>query len=290
MSIDLLHNRIRKMKNPSVVDFSVQPENIPPHLITEEGNFLPAYARFCRELMAELKDVVPAVRFSFDAFALEGGEGLLQLSALLKEAKVLDYYTILDGPEILSPWAAKHAAETIFGTDTYPCDAIVISPYIGSDALKPFLPYCKNGKTIFAVVRSANKSAMEIQDLMTGSRLVLGATAEMVNRLGEGNYGKCGYSLVAAVVGAGAPESLRMLRGKHNRMYIMVDGLDYPNGNAKNCSFGFDQFGYGCVVSCGPSVTAAWKFAQTDGLDYLNQAKLAAERVKKNLGRYICVL
>ncbi len=290
MSIDLLHGKVRKLKNPTVVDFGIKAELLPPHLLEQEGNPLSAYVRFCTELMMQLKDTVPAVRFSFDAFALYGCEGLTALTNLLRQAKEMGFFVVLDSPAIYSPWGADRTAEAVLGGELYPCDGLIISPYIGSDAIKPFVPYAKTGKVIFAVVRSANKSAMEIQDLMTGGRLVYGAVAELVNRFGEGEYGKCGYSHIGAVVAAGVPESIRTLRNKHNRMYFIVDGIDYPSGNAKNCSYGFDQFGYGCVVCAGPSITAAWHEAQSDGKDYLEQAKQAAERMKKNICRYVSIL
>ena len=86
MSIDLLHEKVRKLKNPSMVDFGIKADCLPPHLLEEEGAFLPAYGRFCREIMGALKGFVPAVRFPFGAFALMGGEGLTLLSQLLKEA------------------------------------------------------------------------------------------------------------------------------------------------------------------------------------------------------------
>ena len=291
MSIDLLHERIRKMKNPSMVDFGVQPDCMPPHLPEEEGSYAAAYARFCRELMEELKDFVPAVRFSFGSFALMGAEGLARLSALLKDASEMGFYVLLDGPEILSPWGADRAAETLFGGEEYPCDGLLISPYIGSDSIKPFLPYCRdNQKDLFVVVRSPNKSAAELQDLLTGTRLVHGAAMDLVNRHGETILGKCGYSRIGAAVSAGAPNSLRSLRGTYSRVFLLVDGLDYPSGNAKNCSYAFDRFGYGAVVCAGPSVTAAWKEEQSDGRDYAEQALRAAERMKKNITRYITVL
>lgn len=290
MAIDLLHEKIRKTKNPTLIDFGVKADCLPPHLLEEEGAFLPAFARFCRELMAQLKGFVPAVRFPFGAFALMGGDGLNLLSGLLKEAGEMGYYVVLDCPEIHSPWGADRAAEGIFGGETYPCDALVIDGFIGSDAIKPFIPYCKQGKNIFVIVRSPNKSAMELQDLMTGSRLVCGAVAEMVNRFGEAMLGKCAYSQIGALVSAGAAQNLQTLRTKHKSMFLLVDGIDYPSGNAKNCSFAFDRFGYGAVVCAGPSVTAAWKAAETDGRDYLQQAQQAAERMKKNITRYITVL
>lgn len=291
MSIDLLQDKIRKRKNPSVIDFSIQWSCLPPHLTGQEGSRLKAYGRFCRELMDTLKETVPAVRFSFDAFALLGGEGIGLLQQLLKEAGEMGYYVILDGPQILSPWAADRAAEALLASEEYVCDGLLISPYIGSDSMKPFLPLCKDQeKDLFVVVRSPNKSALELQDLLTGSRHVYGAAAEIVNRFGEQILGKCGYSRICAAASAGSPDSLRNLRMKHNRMFLLVDGLDYPSGNAKNCSYAFDRFGHGAVVCAGPSVTAAWMEAESDGRNYAELALQAAERMKKNLTRYVTVL
>jgi len=291
MSVDLLHEKIRKLKNPSMMDLTIQPESLPGHLIAEEGSCEAAYFRFCRELLEGLRGIVPAVRLSFDFFALMGNDGLSELSGMLKLAGELGYYVVMDGPQVNTPWSADLAAKTIFGDVRYPCDALIISPYIGTDGIKPFLPYCgKDNKTIFVIVRSPNKSALELQDLMTGSRLVHGAAAELAGRHGEAILAKCAYSCVGALVSAGAPQSLRTLRAKHDRMYLLVDGLDYPSGNAKNCSYAFDRFGYGAVVSAGPAITAAWKEAQSDGSDYVEQAQQAAERIKKNICRYITIL
>ena len=291
MSVDILHEKIRKLKNPSMVDFGIEDSAIPAHLLEEEGSFLAAYVRFCKEMMEGLKQTVPAVRFNFDTFALMGAEGIAALTDLLRFAAEQDFYVLLDGPQILSPWDADRAADAIFHKDAFACDGLMINPYIGSDAVKPFLPYCKEKlKDLFVVVRSPNKSALEIQDLYTGSRLVHSAVAEMVNRFGETLYGKCGYSRLGAAVSAGSPTSVRTLRGGYNRMFLIVDGLDYPSGNYKNASLAFDRFGYGAVVCAGPSVTAAWKETESDGQDYVAWAVKAAENMRKNILRYVTIL
>lgn len=291
MSVDLLQEKIRKSKNPSVVDLAIPLKDLPPHLLEQEENGVKAYCRFCRELLKTLKEAGPAVRFSFDLFALLGAQGLAVLPGILHEAKEMGFYVILDGPEVLSPWAADRAAETLLGSGEYECDGILISPYIGSDGIKPFLPYCKaNDKDLFVVVRSPNKSAVELQDLLTGSRHVYTASAEMVSRFGEQIIGKSGYSRICAAASAGSADTLRNLRLKNNRMFLLVDGLDHPSGNAKNCSFAFDRFGHGAAVCAGPSVTAAWKETESDGTDYLDLSLQAAERMRKNITRYITVL
>lgn len=291
MSIDVLHEKIRKLKNPSMIDFGIKEANLPAHLLEEEGNWLKAYVRFCRELMEGLKGLVPAVRFPFGAFALMGGEGLDALSGLLHSACDMGFYVVMDSPEILSPWAADRIAETVFLEGSkFPCDGLIVSPYIGSDAVKPFVPACKDGKELFVAVRCPNKTASELQDLMTGSRLVHEAAMDMVKRFGEPVFGKCGYSRINALVSAGSPSGLKNLRAKHPRTFLLVDGLDYPSGNAKNCSYAFDKFGYGAVVCAGPSVTAAWAAGESDGRDFVQQAVGAAERMKKNLTRYVNIL
>lgn len=291
MSIDFLHEKIRKLKSPLIVDMSITPELLPPHLLEQEGDYPKAYFRFCRELLEALAGVVPGVRFSFDTFALLGSDGLGALRSLLKRAGELGFYKLLDGPQILSPWAADRAASLLM-SEEYPCDGLLISPYIGSDSIKPFMPACKDSnKDLFAVVRSANKSASDLQDLLTGRRQVQGAAAELVNRFGEPIFTKCGFSRVCAVSSAGAPESLRNLRSQYKHMFILVDGLDYPSGNMKNCSLAFDRLGYGAAISAGPTITACWKDAEgATGESYTDSAVAAVERMKKNLGRYIAIL
>ncbi len=278
--MDLLHDKIRKLKCPIVLDLGVEPGCMPAHL---QGD----YVRFCRELMGGLKGVVPAVRLSFDQFALSGQTR--ELSALLKQAGELGYFVLLDGPSIHSPWATDRTAEAFFREDTaWPCDGLILSPYIGSDAVKPFLPYCKDkGKSVFFAVRSPNKSAAEVQDLMTGSRLVHLAAADMVNRYAETMAGKSGYSGIGVLTAAG--NAVTTLRSKYNRMFLLVDGYDYPGGNAKVCSYGFDRFGHGCAVSIGPAIAGAWK-AEDAGEDYVQKAVMAAQRIRKNLAGYVTIL
>lgn len=290
MSIDSLQERIRKTKNPTVLELNPSVSDIPAYILEEEGSAASACARVCRELMEQLKGFLPAVRISFSAFALLGHDGLYHLSETLKRAAALGYYVTLDAPEILSPASAQNAAEAILGeTSAYPCDGLVISGYLGSDVIKPFLPYCKN-KSLFVVTRTANKSAPELQDLLAGSRTVHLAAADHVNRYGADTAGKFGYTNVGILGAASSADSLRNLRSKYPRLFLLVDGFDYPRANAKNCANAFDKFGHGAAVCSGSAILSAWKQTESDGRDYLDHAKAAAERIKKGLARYTTIL
>ena len=292
MSVDRLQEKIRKLKNPSLVDFSVLPEHIPPHLMEEEGAFLPAYSRFCTQLLEQLADIVPAVRFSFGYFALLGSEGLELLEQLTKKARQQGYYVILDGPESLSAQSAQMSAQVLFADSCrWYFDALILSSYIGSDGIKPYVEEMKrNDKSLFIVLRTANRSAPELQDLLTGSRLVHMAAADIVNRLAEPRVGRSGYSRIGAVAGASSAHSLQSLRGKYDRLFLLLDGYDYSNSNAKNCSAAFDKLGHGAAACAGVSVTAAYLAEESDGRNYLECARRAAERMKKNLTRYVTIL
>lgn len=287
MSVDILQEKIRKTKNPSVLELSMPMSKLPPQY-SKDGN---GYVQYMIELLEQLKGTVPAVRVSFSAFALLGHDGLYQMSRILGKAAALGYYALLDAPEILSADMAKQVAEAIFGENSlYPCDGLVVGGYLGSDVIKPFLPYCKKQKKdIFVLVRSANKSAPELQDLLSGTRLVHAAAADHVNRYGADSVGKSGYSGVGIVAAASAADSLRTLRMKYPKLFFLVDGYDYPNANAKNCGFAFDKFGHGAAV-CSSAIASAWCEAESDGTDSLALAKAAAERMKKNLTRYTTVL
>lgn len=292
MSIDALQQKIRKTKSPVMLELSASVSDLPPHIRAQSASDAEAYGTVCRELLNALKDSVPAVRVSFSSFALLGAEGLSQLTGVLSCAADLGYYVALDAPEILGLRAAERTAQIVFSENSpFPCDSLILSCYLGSDCIKPFLSGCKTGeKDVFVAIRTANRSASELQDLLAGGRLVHIAAADLVNRCAEGLSGKYGYSPVGAMSAANAPDSLRSLRTKYSRLFLLVDGYNAVGANAKNCAGAFDKFGHGAIVCGGGAILRAWQENESDGSDYLLSAQQYVERMKKNLLRYITIL
>lgn len=289
MSVDLLQEKIRKTKNPSVVDFTADASMLPPQLLEGSGSFLDAYETYCCQLLDALKGIVPAVRFRFSNFILLANGGPELLTNLLSYAYERDYYVLLDCVEILSPQVAAMAADTLLGNDSHwQFHGVIVSTYIGSDGLKPFVKKMSDSnKGVFGVIRTGNKSASELQDLLSGNRLAHTAAADLVNRLGEPMPGRSGYNRVGALAGASSADGLRALRSKYSRLFMLLDGYDYPNANAKNCSYAFDKLGHGAAACAGESILAAWKEGEGD---YLELAVSAVERMKRNLSRYVTIL
>lgn len=291
MSIDYLQNKIRKTKNPSILEIRFDIKLCPQCFLPEEETAL-RYKEYIRCVLSKLKGVLPGVRFSFGSFAMCGPEGMTILAELMKFASEQDFYVILDAPEIYSPVAAQLAADSIFAENSAYCaDGVVVSAYPGSDIWKPFIPHCeKNDKDLFVAVRTGSKSAPELQDLLSGSRLVHTVAADHVNRYGGQCVGRSGYSRVSVMASASGQESLRSLRGKYPKLFLLVEGYDYPSANAKNCAAAFDKLGHGAAVCACDSILGAWQSVQEDPDKFEEYALAAAERMKKNLTRYITVL
>lgn len=289
MAVDRLQEKIRKGKTTLMLEFSGFPDCIPPQYLNQDAEIPAAASAYCRELMIGLKGMICGVRFSFAAFALLGFNGLAILSELMKKAASLGYYVLLDAPELYGPEMAEQTAKTIWGEGSpYPCDGMVIHPYLGSDVIRPFLPYCREKKKdLFVQVRSGNKSASELQDLLSGSRVVHAAAADYVNRFGGDTHGKYGYSRVGVLVPANAANTLKNLRTKYQNLFMIVDGMEYPGAFGKNCAYAFDKLGHGAVVCVSGMVTCAWKKEEGEPLAL---AAAALEKLQKNLGRYITVL
>jgi hypothetical protein len=134
--MELLQEKIRKLKNPSMVELTVTMDQLPAHIFGQMDE-ISAYELYCVNMMEGLKGIVPAVRFSFDRFALMGSGGLELLAKLLCKAREDGFYVMLDGPQVISVANASYGAEKLFAQ--YSFDALILSSYIGSDGMKPFV-------------------------------------------------------------------------------------------------------------------------------------------------------
>ena len=290
MSVERLQEKIRKLKNPAVIDFNLHKEQIPPAFVSQNAPFADSLECYSKALLDGLKDQVCAVRFSINQAAAMGAEGMIVLKELLHYATKLGYYVILDVPAAFSALDADNGAESLF-SGGWKFDALCLCSYIGSDGIRPYAQLAaQQNKALFVLVRSDNRSGGELQDLLTGSRLVYQAVADVVNRFAQDSKGRSGYAQVGVICAANAPDALKRLREKYKFQFLLVQGYDAPNANAKNCANAFDELGHGAAVCAAASVTAAWMESPWTEQEYLEAALEAVQRMKKNLNRYVTVL
>ena len=305
MSIDVLQSRIRKLKTPIVVGLDPVPELIPPELLAEcetrLGTGLEAlaesYVLFCKGLLEGLKKAVPAVKVQSACFEALGWQGVKAMQEVLALAKKLNYYVILETMRTDVGHIAAVNAESVFGGLTigeekyypYPCDALLVNGYLGSDGIRPYLPYVKEaGKNLFVVLKSSNKSSPEVQDLVSGGRVIHTAMADLTLRWSTELFGSCGYGEVGAVVGLSSPTAIQALRKRYDTLFFLVPGYGAQGGVAKHAAYAFDRLGHGAAVCASRSIIGAWR--EQAEVDWPEAAAAAVEKMKKQLEAYVTVL
>ena len=306
MSIDLLQSKIRKLKTPILVGLDPTAELIPPELLADAtarlGNtpeaLADSYLRFCKGLLDALKKAVPAVKVQAACFEAIGWQGVRAMQEVLAYAKKLGYYVLLETMRTDVGHIAAITADSVFGGVPlgeerywpYPCDGLVLNGYLGSDGIRPYLPYLKgeNPKNIFVVVKSSNRSSAEVQDLLSGDRVIHTAMADLTLRWSMDLFGKCGYGEVGAVVGLSSPTAIQALRKRYDTLFFLVPGYGAQGGVAKHASYAFDRLGHGAIVCASRSIIGAWR--EQAGVDYPEAALAAVEKMKKQLENYVRVL
>ena len=301
MSIDRLQEKINTLKNPTVVGLDPALENIPPDIlskhIAEKGETLEAAAaavfEFCAGLIDALCDIVPAIKPQSAYFEALGPDGAWAMKMICDYAKKKGLYVICDAKrnDIGSTAAAYSAAylgvvkvgETELGP--FDVDALTVNAYLGSDGIKPFIETSeKYDKAIFALVKTSNPSAGELQDMYIGDQRLYAVVADLLESIARDSIGRYGYSRVGAVIGATYPEEMEFLRARLKHTFFLVPGYGAQGGSAEDAARAFHKRGRGAIVNSSRGIIAAWK--KTGG-EYTAAARAEALRMRDELRRVV---
>lgn len=155
-------------------------------------------------------------------------------------------------------------------------DAITVHPYLGREALAPFL--ARKEKGIIVLVRTSNPGAGEFEDLPVGPEqeplymVVARRVAQEWN-----SSGNC-----AIVVGATYPDELRRVRSLVGDLPILIPGIGTQGGEvAATVKAGQDSRGQGMIISASRSIIFASR-----GSDFADAARMAAEQLQAEINRY----
>jgi orotidine-5'-phosphate decarboxylase len=112
-------------------------------------------------------------------------------------------------------------------------DAVTANPLLGLDALEPLVAAAeKAGAGVFALVRTSNPGAADVQDLETGSGPLHERLAALVDGLAERLAGSDSAPLsgAGAVVGATEPAHIARLRELMPRAIFLIPGVGAQGG------------------------------------------------------------
>ena len=292
MSFDVLQDKIKAKKNPTVAGLDARVEYVPPLILkkyTEQyGETLEAAALAVKEfdcgLIDALAGVVPAVKPQSAYFEMLGWRGMKALEEIIAYA--------------IGTTAAAYSEAWLGGTQVgsaacpvFDADCVTLNGYMGSDAVKPFLKDCTGrDKCAFVLAKTSNPSSTELQDIVAGDRLVYTVMGDLIQRWGKGTEGKCGYQTLGAVVGATHPTVLKELRYRLDKVFFLVPGYGAQGGTAADVRYAFDELGRGAIVNASRSIMCAWQKTGKDGADYQEAACAAAEKMRDEIRQYVTIL
>jgi orotidine-5'-phosphate decarboxylase len=130
---------------------------------------------------------------------------------------------------------------------------------LGADALEPMVAAAESsGSGIFALVRTSNPGASDIQDLPTPDGPVHERLAAMVDSFGDRLAGQGGeLSGMGAVVGATEPEHIEHLRSIMPRAILLIPGVGAQGGRPEDLAPAFVPGRAGALVAASRSIASA---------------------------------
>jgi orotidine-5'-phosphate decarboxylase len=243
-------------------------EKIPPQLQKAKAPLF----EFNREIIDSTSDLVCAFKPQIAFYAARGLERDLELTITYIHENHPDIPVILDAKRgDIGSTAEMYAREAF---DRYGADAVTVNPYLGTDALEPFLDRMDKG--VIILCRTSNPSATDIQDLEVQGeklyRIIANKAAREWNRNGN----------VLLVVGATYPRELQEIRALVDNIPFLVPGIGAQGGDIEKAVInGKDKDGTGMIINSSRGIIYAG-----EGKNFAQAARTAALRLKDEINRY----
>ena len=159
-----------------------------------------------------------------------------------------DHFLILDAKR--ADIGSTNQGYVKFAFDWLGADAITLHPYLGYEALKPFLD--REDKTSIVLCRTSNRGAGEFQDLQSGGK-------PFYQRVAKNVYSKWNKNNnCMLVVGATYPNELAEVRRIVGEMTILVPGIGAQGGDLeKTLKAGLNKQKSGLIISASRSILYA---------------------------------
>jgi orotidine-5'-phosphate decarboxylase len=270
---DRLTDTIRRRGNAVCVGLDPRWDLLPLEIRKRHaGATLADAARACEEFCLRVVDVVtplvPVVKPQSAFFEACGPDGLVALRNVLQHARRAGLLTILDAKRNDIAATAEAYADAAFDgvrlgptrRSVWDADALTVNPYLGRDAVEPFLRSARrDGRGVFVLVRTSNPGAGQFQDLVCDGRPLFHHVAEAVGAWASENRGRCGLGDVGAVVGATHPEELAVVRRLLPGVVFLVPGYGTQGGTAADVAAAFLPDGLGAVVNNSRGIIASFR-------------------------------
>ena len=220
-------------------------------------------------------------------FELLGPEGMSAMQSVLWRAKELGFVTVLDAKRGDIASTATAYAEAAFSEKVWNADALTVNPYLGADAVQPFINTARKAsptRGLFVLVRTSNPGGGLFQNALANGVPLYQRVGAEVNDWNDGGLGECGLGDVGAVVGATHPKELAELRAAMPKVWFLVPGYGAQGGTAADVRAGFLPNGLGAVVNSSRGVVFPFRLGDTDWERQIVAAATKAQAELRGVG------
>ena len=243
---------ITARRTPSCIGLDPRREALPPALgaaTAHDPKALAAiFATFCRDVIDVVAPLVPIVKPQLACFEAIGPHGMTALADVIAHARSKGLLVLADGKRGDIGSTAEAYAEGWLG-GPWACDALTVNPYLGHDAIEPFVKTAEaKGAGIFVLVKTSNPGSKDFQDLVCDGKTNYEHVAAGVEALATRTAAGGRYGAVGAVVGATWPKQLDDLRAAMPHTWLLVPGFGRQGGRASDVRGAFHADGLGALI------------------------------------------
>jgi orotidine-5'-phosphate decarboxylase len=231
------------------------------------------YRLFCRGVVEAVAPYAVAVKPQFAFFEQAGPAALAALVDVVSHARRAGLLVIADAKRGDIGSTARAYAGAFLGPEApWAVDALTVNPYLGSDAVRPFLEAAAaGGRGVYLLSRTSNPGARDVQDLeLADGGVVWRGVAGLIARWAVEYPG-----VVGAVFGATYPEELRSALDLLAGVPLLLPG--YGAQGAAAGGIGFALAGANVVNSSRGII-----FAHEDGGGDWREAAAGAARAMRD--------
>jgi orotidine-5'-phosphate decarboxylase len=222
---------------------------------------------WCQYVIEKAGPACVAVKPQLACFERLGWPGWRALEEVCEAARGAGLLVVADGKRGDVPVSAKAYGQAMVGqTPTRQgsvtglgADAFTANPLLGADAVEPLVVAAEAaGSGVFALVRTSNPGAADVQDLVTSRGPVHEHLASIVDRFSgrlAGSDGK--LSGMGAVVGATAPEHIERLRELMPRAIFLIPGVGAQGGRPEDLGAAFTPGRAAALIAASRSIAGA---------------------------------
>ncbi len=226
--------------------------------------------QFNKAIIESTSDLVCAYKPNLAFYEALGIEGFAILEKTIKYIPG-DIPVIADAKRGDIGNTARAYARALFSVLGF--DAATVNPYLGFDAIEPFINYQDKG--VFILCRTSNKGAADFQNLRTDGLPLYEVVAQKAREWNiHGNIG--------LVVGATYPEELKKVRSICPEMPLLIPGIGAQGGDlASAVGCGMDARGEKAIINVSRQVLYASKEK-----DFARAARNVAEQIRNQINAY----